>query len=225
MGLDDWGKYRSAFADIHAVRIDGENGRKSLVLRGTKGYMYFLPKKDSTTMTRGIISGCFRVIYEIKEFSSLSEMRIYCMMSKEDIRENGNCYSIALHEGRRISLYKNFNGLDHNHQILTSLKLPSAYKRGILSLVWSYVPEIRTGVFLRGFLSVDPRDPKKTYRLFDYIDEDNPFTVSEGEGFGMLIGNDDDDGIDNKINSIIIEGVSLHSLKYNDPEEDKEKED
>ena len=206
MSLTDWVSHESGTSNLTSeIVFNEETHKKSLRFQGTLGELYFLPKKEFNI--RGQLSGCFRFLYTKKMSSPLSEVRIYCMMSKEDIHQDGSCYVASLNANKQVFLRKYVNGLSGESTLLACLKLPANYNRGVFGLTWAYDPLVRPGVFFRGLLSVKPDKPEDAYRLFDCLDTDNPLTTSDGEGFGVCIPTDGS-------TDILIERTALHKLQY-----------
>ena len=208
MSLTDWVPYRSEESDMKFdVETNQDTRKKVLSFRGTVGEVYLIPEKKYGI--RGHLSGCFRTLYTKKLMKPLDEIRIYCMMSADDVRTTGSCYVASLNTNRQVYLRKYTQGLINSGETLVCLRLPANYKRGVFGLMWIYDPLVRSGVFFRGLLSVNPEKPEETYRLFDCVDTDNPLLSSEGEGFGVYSSQDE-----SGITEIHIERTALHKIQY-----------
>ncbi len=216
MSIQNWITNSCATSDIVVKRMQhAESKRMALDMQGYEGTTFLVPRRDHNV--RGRLSGCFRTLFtKTQDFPEQSEIRIYCMMSDESLRVPGSyCYAAGLSGNKRITLYKYTNSIAESPEILCSLRLPAEYKRGVFGLIWVYNPQIREGVFLRGLLSVDPQNPQNAFRLFDYVDTDNPLTQSDGEGFGLSIPL-------REYTHALFERTSLHAVQHHDPLEEEE---
>ena len=204
MSINDWVSHKSLGSDITSeIILNEETNKKALNFQGTNGEMYFLPKEQYNI--RGQLSGCFRLLYTKKTSPPLSEVRIYCMLSEEDVTTQGSCYVASINSNRQVFLRKYTQGLVGDSEVLACLRLPANYNRGVFGLMWTYDPVVRPGVFFRGLLSVKPDKPEDAYRLFDCLDTDNPLITSAGEGFGIYA---------EGFTDALIERTALHKLQY-----------
>ncbi len=215
MSLNNWVRYSCPSCDVVVKTFrHKETQRNVLDVQGYKGQFYMLPQKEHNI--RGHTSGCFRILFtKTPDFPPTSEIRIYCMVSEENLVDNrGSCYVAALNGNRQVSLYKYTKGINTDPEVLCSLRLPAEYRQGVFGLMWAYNPAVREGLFLRGLLSVDPKNSQNAYRLFDYVDTNDPLVISDGEGFGVSIP-------EQQSTQVYFERTSLHLLRYIDPSEDE----
>lgn len=210
MALNDWDRYLTPDCNMVLIVKEGEP-YNCLDTRGDRGDMYLLPRRDYNL--RGHSAGCFRVLFTKHIFPASSEVRIYTMLSQEDITREGSCYAVALDGNQQVILYKYLEGgLSSTPQVLCSLRLPGDYKKGVFGLMWVHDPAVREGVFFRGLLCLDPKNPQNAYRLFDYVDTDSPLVTTCGEGFGLSISQ-------KNYTQVFFEKTALHQLHYKDPKE------
>ncbi len=211
MSLSDWTVYTAPNENTILPTVSTAKQDKNvstLNLRGKNGHAYLLPQHQET----GYTSACLQVAFHKKVFSEFSEIRLYCMLSHKDIRNDGQGYVAALHGDKRVSLFKYTNGLYKSPHSLISLRLPAEYKQGMFGLLWAYEPTIRPGVFFQCFLNVTPNSPQSVFRLFEYLDKNDPLPLSEGEGFGMS-------NFQKKIAQASFTRITLRTLTFTDPKE------
>lgn len=222
MSIADWVPYVTPKGSIShcigTIQDGSDTPKRFLNIEGEKkGHFYLLPNEEHAAGIRGQMSGCFRTLYRQEVFPLTSEIRIYCMMSQENLQRGASCYAAGLTGDRRIILYKYSRGLVSIPEVLCSLRLPGLYRQGVLGLMWSYNPRMVEGVFLRSFLSVKPEDPQQTFRLFDYLDRDNPLTETIGEGFGVSLTQSDK-------TRVIFRKTALHAVAFQSDSKEDERE-
>lgn len=211
MSLNDWNTYSTVSPqnlEVQIVPSRDNPERKCLNVIGVTGELYLVPREQENT-NRGQISGCFRTVYLTDDLPGDSEIRIYCMLSQEDIRESGHVYVTCLQGTRRVSLLKYTEGLCSYPESLVSLRLPKIPPKAIFGLMWGQSDAFE-GVLFRGILGLDVTMPEKMVRLFDYLDTNEPLLDTVAEGFGVCIN-------EPEFTSVCFEKTALHSIEFADP--------
>lgn len=213
MSLTNWMTYTSTGGTLEPTVVSGEQdtSQTRLCLSGTQGHCYL---REPAQMS-GHLAASLRLTYSLDHFAAQAEMRVYCFLSQEDIREAGECYCIALCGDRSITLYQYHEGLSSVPEVLQKFRLPAVYHRGMLGVIWAHQPYF-PGVFFRGFYGLSPQSetPQQMFHLFDYFDKVDYLTTSVGEAIGVSLFKSEEVPV-----HVFVDHLALLDVTFTDPKE------
>jgi len=208
MSLDDWVPLTTG--DLTFSVAPGASftrpDQDCLLAEGTTGTGYLVPKAEHGM--RGQVAGVMRTGFQKMFLAPDGEVRIYCMLSAEDIRTEGQCYAFAVNNAAEAFLLKYHDGLAQDPVVLQHVRLSFNPAIVYLGLLWVHDTGVfRDSTYLEGLMGTDVGNPGKQTKIFQYHDVRDPLLTSTAEGIGVRIA-------DEALTQVMVDTTTLHRVKY-----------